>query len=203
MLNTMLIAVGTALLAGCSSGAPTHSEPTPPSNLEFSRLSAEYDSFACTHATPVPDADPKGITIGPVSTSDDGHLIESIMLGLDITHSYVGDIEIRLLYDEDRDGKFDATTTLELYRARANEWTTEDPWAYPVVLDGLYYFKDDVPHDASIVGTTFVPFDGRKKGGDFYLAVVDTSAGNIGTLRSWTVYTKRSDLAGSRLPDGQ
>jgi subtilisin-like proprotein convertase family protein len=57
------------------------------------------------------------------------------------------------------------------------------------VLDGLFLFKNDILDDTATVDSTLSRFIGMKKGGEFYLAVADSGAGNTGTLRSWTVYT--------------
>jgi hypothetical protein len=191
MRSTMIGAGALLVLTGCQNLL------APASDSAQARVAAAhgdvpYEGFRLSRLTPIPDENPNGVLTGPISIPGDGRAIEHVVLEIEISHSYAGDLTAWLMYDADNDGAYDAETPIELYLARPGSCASPPMWGHPVVLDDRYFFQHEeeaAALDGWDVGT-FTSFRGLNRGGSFYLRIVDAGDGGDGVVRSWAVHVK-------------
>jgi len=190
MRGRMMVTGCLIVLAGCRDIAT----PTPESvraPVEPTPRGSEYRFSRCSCPTAIPDDDPAGVLIGPLSIPDDGRAIHDVVLEVEIFHPYGGDLSAWLFYDADNDGTYDAETPVEFYLARPGPGSPP-MWSHPVDLEGVYLFRHE-KEAAALDGWdagTFMTFRGLDRGGSFYLRVVDRGDGGVGTVQSWGVHIK-------------
>jgi len=135
----------------------------------------------------IPDADPEGITFGPIQVADDGRELRDVGLRVTISHPCTGDLSAWLCYDVDNDGIHDVCSPIEFHLVRLGGYEAPELNAIPMRLEGDYYFKGEV----------LSGLDGLRKGGSFYLTVADTLGECVGDLQGWAVDLPASVLAAS------
>jgi hypothetical protein len=166
-------------------------------------LRSDCDAFTFSQAVTIPDGVRAGVLIGPLAVEGEGSL-EGLVVRIEIRHPATGDVDLRLCYDEDKDGIPDATAPLEFYLARKNACTAAEPFASPAELSGDYYFHDGGP---GVSEPIFSAFRGLERGGRFYLAAVDSMAQESGSISNWSVYLNRPgtesvNIGGAAFPVG-
>ena len=117
MRGRMMVTGCLMVLAGCRDIAT----PTPESvraPVESTPRGSEYLFSRYSRPTAIPDESPVGVLIGPLSIRDDGRAIQDVVLEVEISHPYGGDLTAWLFYDADNDGTYDAETPVEFYLAR-------------------------------------------------------------------------------------
>lgn len=186
MFRTRMMAVSLAvLLQGCAGD--------PPAGIGRSYTAAEGGPGAAggwsvwTEARVIPDADRRGIRIGPVATNDEGTDLSRLVLCLDIRHPAMGDLDVRLGYDADDDGNPEVSIPVEFFRSRTDPYARE-LHACPASLDGAYFFRDSADEDEQV----FAAFRLLPRGHAFYLMVADTLAEDTGMVRGWAIRTERT-----------
>ena len=70
-----------------------------------------YDAYTGGTGGAVPDADPVGVTFGPLATSGTATM-EDVILKVDMSATWIGDVRLWLLYDTDCDGYAEVTGEL-------------------------------------------------------------------------------------------
>jgi hypothetical protein len=148
---------------------------------------AVYEGTCCRHTADVPDDDPKGTTLGPLSISGIGGVIADVVLSLEISHPQTADLRAKLHYDADNDGVYDASSPVEIYLARPDPCDGEELWACPIRLNGTYFFRDE-SWESFGEKASFKVFEGLSSSGSFYLTLVDNLAGDMGSVKSWGVF---------------
>ena len=216
MRNSMWIAVVAVALMGCLGTAPAQDKTNELLNAQFSSLSTEYDRCVQAAEAAIPAGDPAGVTVGPLTLPAGGNL-RDLMVGLEIEHRFAGDLSVRLDYDSDNDGAYDAGTLVEFHWVRPASNADRESWSCPVELDGVYYFEDEEGEmSGNRMGTrncetvpdadaTFSVFDGMPSGGSFYLTIVDEGEGSDGKVSGWAVYVetlKDSEVKDQSATDG-
>lgn len=207
MCHTLLSIVAGVALAGAAVD-----DGTPRALVGRGGISSEpclavgYDHYSWVRATAIPDGDAEGVLIGPLIIPRDGTVLDGVILKIGMVHARTPDLAIRLCYDADGDGLPEASVALESYLARSQACVSMERYSCPAAMDGAYFFRDgfygrrdQTPaaqgalHDPIDDGAdvSFTVFDGLAKGGRFFLAAVDSLAGDTGTVREWTVYTRR------------
>jgi hypothetical protein len=172
MGNMNLIAVGAALVLGCSSGESVdtgHRIQTAPA--------------ACDVSVVIPDDTPEGIRLGPVAALDGAKELGNIGLYLEITHPNAADVGVWLCYDENNDGVEEARAEVAFYRAKREGWAEREPSACPQGLSGRYYFGGDGSETSP-----FAVFRGLNAGGSFFLSVVDSLPAEMGIVHAWSIH---------------
>ena len=187
MLRLEAGAIGLALLLACGDGAERPAIERAFGPTEAGQLSS-YHPYVWTGTREIPDDDRRGVLIGPVSTSDDGADLGSVLLRLVIRHPAPGDLDIRLAYDGDGDGRPETLAPVEFFRARSGI-RAKEVHACPRSLEGTYFFGDGPDGEEAV----FSPFNTLRRGHAFYLAVADTLAGDTGTVLGWAVYLERTE----------
>lgn len=185
MTTTILIAAGSVLMTGCMITQGPKLGGAVPDTVNRCH-GVVYEGYGYRTETAIPDGDSSGASIGPIHIANDGRPIGPLMVAVDISHDYVGDIEITLLYDEDGDGRADAHALLEVFMARLNACDDQALHAYPVVLDGRYFFRDGF--GAQTTAPALDAFAGLTRGGSFHLVVIDHAPGSTGIVHGWTVF---------------
>jgi hypothetical protein len=198
MKMILLIAISVGLQLACSTAVADSADAGGRIETELECPGATYRGYAYTHATAIPDNRIQGITIGPVEIARARRTIHDLILRIEISHAYAGDLNLSLDYDSDGDGDIDASTPIEIHLARPTTWLREELYGCPIELRGVYYFKDDGWRDSG-EDASLVVFRGLSTGGRFYLSLVDDAEGNTGSVASWAVYIAES---GDRGPIG-
>jgi len=159
----------------------------------------------------VPDNDPAGVTFGPIVLPDDQLFISHVVLALDCSHTWLGDLVVRLLYDENSDGVIDTSSTVIW---RPGYLDGGGGCGSNLVTGAIYSFEDTTANslpeiacndNADIPGGCYRPtgfgstpmavFEGRKKGGRWWLFVSDNGPKDFFTLTSWSVYMLNAPVA--------
>lgn len=194
-----------SLLIGCKAGGISSSNQLQDQAARNDAL-GNYERYCFDASTVIPDGDPAGAVIGPLRTSGGGTLVGEIVLEISVSHSYTGDVVVELCYDADNDGQVDVKVPVDLFRSRLDPSTTGERLAYPMELEGSYYFRDDNPIEAEewtratkgepagselAPSRTFSALRAFRSGGSFYLAMADTSAQNTGSVSSWSVLLRK------------
>jgi hypothetical protein len=181
-MTAMSLAV---LLQGCANDPPTRI------GRDFTAADAGPGAASgwCvwTEARKIPDGDRRGILIGPIVPNDDGTDLSRVVLRLDIRHPATGDLDVRLAYDADEDGRPEFSVPIEFFRSRSDPMGRE-LHACPQPLDGTYYFRDSADEQ----GQVFAAFQSLLSGHAFYLAVADTLAEDTGRVLCWAIRTEET-----------
>ncbi len=150
------------------------------------------------------DATGGPLVFGPIATG--GGTITNVVLSLNITQTWVGDLNAHLYYDADGDGTYDAGPVLALARPNLDGYAWDGCCGCSGDISGIYTFGDD---GAAPLGDPDCPsaidpgcymaapespmgfaatFSGLAGGGDFYLEMGDGAGGDITYLHGWGVY---------------
>jgi hypothetical protein len=161
-----------------------------------------YDAYTGGTGGAVPDADPVGVTFGPLATSGTATM-EDVILKVDISATWIGDVRLWLLYDPL--GYADPTTFIYgeiLCRHGLDGCPPDGCCGCSGNLDGWYGFDDTAASIEDICPTLFDPgcyssdydssgmgaFDGHASGGDFWLFCADGAGGDATSIGGWEVY---------------
>lgn len=142
---------------------------------------------------------------GPLTTGG-SCVITNVVLGIEITQTWVGDLIIDLYYDEDGDGVYDYGPVSALCRPQLDGCPLEDCCGCSGDLAGLYTFGDDgadplgeydcpgaiptgcyqpaIESPAGFAAT----FGGATAGGDFYVEIGDGAAGDATAFHYFSVW---------------
>lgn len=116
-------------------------------------------SYASGDVVAIPDNDPAGAT-SVIEVADSGS-VRSVLLDLEIDHTYRGDLVIQLAH---------GGVVMTVYDGA----DAETPWADDVVLDGV-----------NVDG-----FLGADLAGEWELRIVDTYGADVGSLLSWGIHVE-------------
>ncbi len=148
----------------------------------------------------VPDGDPYGAVFGLLPT-DAGHVIQDVLLSVDITQTWIGDLRMWLLYDTDCDGYSDFIGQV-LCRDGMVDCTADGCCGCSGNFNGWYTFDDTAPSIEDECLPDFPPgcygpdyksvgldvFNGLASGGCWMLWVADGAGGDVTTVREWTAF---------------
>jgi hypothetical protein len=150
----------------------------------------------------IPDCDPGGLTLS-LATDDDGATIDDVILGVEISHTWVGDLRVWLSYDLECDGTDDVGPVAALCRPALDGCAEDGCCGCSDDLGGLYYFSDDAAGPLGedcpgfLEAGCYAPaidspaplsvFDGQPKGGCFTLFTADGACADTGLISSWEV----------------
>lgn len=222
-MNRILLVLAGAILAGmilapCTVDASLTKESWPrestaaptPSALRGDCTTPEYHYYLFgTDPFAIPDNAP-GIDF-TLPTGGCG-IIEDVVVGFNMTHSWIGDLYVRLGYDMDNDGTDDAESTV-LCRPGVDDCSFDaPPYGCDGDLDGSYTFST---HGFGTLGETtlgtcastfpsgcyrpdpffadFSVFEGLPLGGTYSLFVQDNASGDTGTISWFSVYVLASE----------
>jgi len=188
--------------------------PTPgdPENIIATNCDlAGYKAGVQTFPTPVPipDNNVAGVTVGPIIIADDNSLIDDVVIDLKIAHTWIGDLTVRIGYDENCDGAIDVSSTVICRPGNATcTGTAVGCSSNFLCANGLFF--DDVapaalPTASCLTGTNVAAgcyrptgagtgplsiFEGHRKGGCWYMFVNDQAGADLGTICEWSVHLK-------------
>jgi len=216
-----LVACGALIaLAACAFAEDMKEDPAgPPTDPVIAAECdlTEYKFETQTFGPPalIVDNVPAGTTFGPIVVPSDGMFIEDVVLVLDCSHTWLGDLIVRLDYDENTDGAIDASTTVICRPGRTGacgQAGTGVGCGSNLVTGSIYRFDDTATGtlptancSGNVAGGCYQPtgvgagplsvFEGRTKGGRWWLFVSDNQGGDSGTLTSWTVHLKNTPVS--------
>ena len=174
------------LLAGCAGRGRHAARPGAGSSIDDP--AAGYVRHDWTEVREIPDADRRGILLGPLFIGDHRSQLGAVVLRLEIWHPARVDLDLWLGYDADGNGDPETRVPVEFHRSRSCFWAREVR-ACPRTVEGTYIFCD-----AGNVDGLFEPFRSLPSGGAFYLSVADTLVKDTGCVQGWSVYLKDSSL---------
>jgi len=198
MRSALVLAIGLLLLAGpaLAEKVSGYDNPGTPYQPQGDCPTTDYKSYTGSGG-PIPDSG--SITFGPIVIPDDGSSFSDVVLEVGLTHTWVGDLIIDLVYDgncDPADG-FDATANL----ACRPDSPACDALGCSSNYAGVYRFSDDggarirdVCGGGDPLPGCYAPetpmsaFDMLPKGGCFYLSVSDNAGfdtGNVGAIIVW------------------
>jgi len=179
-----------------------------------------YKGETQTVGVAIPDNNAAGITVGPIIVPADGSLIDDVVIDFNGSHTWVGDLIVAVGYDETCDGTVDAQAIL-MCRPRGTGTTTPAPCGTGTgfgcsgdfVTANTYLWDDTAAVGvAEGVCPTVIPggcyrpnidggsplsvFRNLRKGGCWYMAVVDNAGGDLGVINTWSVHIKNQGLIG-------
>ncbi len=163
-------------------------------------VTAGYDYYHWDTSTAIPDDNPVGVLIGPLATTP-GSAILDVILYVNMSHTFIGDLIIGLQYDADCDG-IPETLGGVLCRQGLDGCPTGGCCGCGGDLLGWYGFDDTVESIEDACQGPFAPgcygpdydsagldvFDGLTTGGCFWLYVVDGAEFDTGVILEWEVY---------------
>ena len=170
-----------------------------------------YDCYMDETDTAIPDNYPAGVLLGPINTMP-GDTIEDVLLYIDIDHTWIGDLIIRLYYSRDCTRSYDVEGGV-LCRHGYDGCLPDGCCGCEGHLVDWYGFDDDAPSIEDECVSVFVPgcygpdddsiglgvFDGIATGGCFWLHVSDGAGGDVGAVHAWRVCV----LGGSVAPTSE
>jgi hypothetical protein len=181
-----------------------------------------YKSVEIVYPVPqaIPDDNPAGFTLGPISLAADGSLIQDVVLSVNMAHTWVGDIVMDLTYDEDCTAGTPNVTTRVLCRPRGTATGPPAPCGATatagcsgnLVATNLYQWTDGIAtpmtegacpatipsgcfHNSTVGGGLMSVFNGLRKGGCWTLFASDNAALDQGSISRWQVSVLNSPTA--------
>ena len=149
----------------------------------------EYKGIKQDVNVDIPDNDPAGILIGPIVFPPDSLTILDIIVDLQISHTWGGDLIVELRHIHG------TVTKAALLMNRQGGNTDLDP-------SDKYYFAQDptlkpiggqgspAPHGcySAALGFTLDEFKGQPKDGEWFLFVSDNAGLDFGTVFNWSLH---------------
>jgi hypothetical protein len=173
-------------------------------------------------ARAIPDNNPLGTTVGPITIAADGSLINDVVLSVNMAHTWVGDLVMDLTYDQDCAAATPNVTVRVLCRARGLDASSPPPCgtgtgfgcSSNMIAANLYQWTDGIAtpmtegvcpgsavnlpsscfHNSSL-GGLMSSFNGLPKGGCWTLTVSDNAAADTGSISRWQVSVLNSPTA--------
>ncbi len=159
-----------------------------------------YDAYTGGTGGVVPDADTLGITFGPLATSGTATM-EDVILKVNMSATWIGDVRLWLLYDSDCDG-FAEITGEVLCRHTYDGCPEDGCCGCSGDLNGWYGFDETAASIEDLCPSVFAPgcygpdYDssglhpiyGWPSGGCFWLFCADAAAGDVTQIFEWEVY---------------
>lgn len=199
---------------------PSPSSPEGGASIQSNCDLRDYTSASQTRVPPdtIPDGVPSGVTVGPIVLSSNGDVIGDVVIELQMTHTYIGDLRILVSYDEGADGTMNASSVLMCQPGRntcpstgpdcdanqvctygcsdnlicSNEYLIDDTGQTGL---GLSQWDTCTDTPAGIVpGGCYKPvtplsvFEGLNRGGRWFLTVEDHEPADNGVICGWAVH---------------
>lgn len=159
--------------------------------------------------SPIPDV--SDLFLGPLTFPPEAGTILDVVVGFNLTHTWVGDLIIDIGYDATCDGTVDAASTI-LCRPRGTAATTGAPCGTGTgfgasgdfVQANNYRWTDATAslisegvnptpiasgcyRPSTVGGSPLSTFNGLPKGGCWYAIVGDYAGGDVGTVYRWEI----------------
>ena len=189
-------------------GSPGTPGPQRGPNCDLLGYKSEVQNFVPPSA--IPDNSAAGATYGPITVPNDGTKFLDVVVGLNVTHTWLGDLKAIVIYDENCDGTAtpNVADTLLCRAGSTNCSTTAVGCSSNLVAANTYNFSNEATvvlnpttctSSVNLAGGCFQPsgaidrkltnFNGHNKGGCFYLFLSDNASLDTGTISSWQVHT--------------
>ena len=210
----LLLAAGMLCLAGTALAQKTASDVAGPNsgpNCDLSNYKSSYQNFT----PPLVIADNTTITTPQMPMAFDGSIFDDVILDMQLTHTWVGDLIVTLNYYQDCASAAPTASTRVLCRQRGTSASSPAPCGTDtgfgcsgdLSCNNVYYFSDDALAPLAegtcatdlpagcyrpASGNSMAVFRGLAKGGCFTLSISDNAGGDTGTLCSWSIHTRNT-----------
>ena len=162
-------------------------------------VALEFGCYESNTGADIPDNSPAGVLLGPISTPP-GEIIQGVELHIDMEHTWIGDLIIKLYYSVDGSRNYDADGCV-LCRHGYDACLPDGCCGCGGQLAGWYSFEDSAPSIESDCVDLFPPgvygpdddsiglgfFAGLPTGGSFWLHASDGAGGDVGAVHAWKV----------------
>ena len=159
-----------------------------------------YDAYTGGTGGVIPDDDVNGLTFGPLPSSGTA-TISDVILYVNMSATWIGDVRLSLLYDTDCDGYAEYEGSV-LCRHSLAGCPPEDCCGCSGNLSGWYGFDDTAASIEDFCPSVFDPgcygpdydstgldvFDGLPSGGCWWLWCADGAGGDVTQIFEWEVY---------------
>lgn len=219
--RTSLLVACVALLLGSTAALAqtkdedTVNEPNIGPNCDVTDYKTERIIYPAPIA--IPDNVPAGITLGPIFMPPDGDIVNDVILEMNWTHTWVGDLVVDLTYDPDCTGPAAGISARVLCRPRGTSAAARTPCGTStttfgcsgdLVAGNVYMFSDDAANPLGVGatcpaaiaggcykqsdqgGTPFSIWRGLPKGGCWYITVSDNAGADTGAINGWAIYVR-------------
>jgi len=183
-------------------------------NCDLSNYKSSYQVL--TPPLAIPDNVPAGVIVGYIDQPADGTIFDDVILDVQLSHTWVGDLIMTLAYFQDCASANPTATTNVLCRQRGTNAGSPPPCgpltgsfgcSGDLSCNNTYYFSDDALGPmaegtcATLIpggcykpasGNSMAVFRGLAKGGCFRLSVSDNAAADVGTVCSWSIHTRNT-----------
>ncbi|MCA9755199.1 MAG: hypothetical protein KDA27_05305 [Candidatus Eisenbacteria bacterium] len=198
---------------GKETAEPT-SVPTPESYRGSPCSATGYEVYGSgLISQSIPDGNPGGVLIGPFATNPNCRPIGDVIVSIQMEHTWIGDLRIDILYDEDNNGSYETFAPL-LCRPGVDDCSeSTGVFGCDGDLAGVYGFSDTATETLGeiLFGTCFethpsgcylpepifanslADLEGFAMGGSFYLYAIDYVGGDLGTIEEVTVFVQPDD----------
>lgn len=170
----------------------------------------QYKEFKFTQVTTIPDNNAAGVTIGPFPVPGDGTIIGDLVVDLGITHTWVGDLIVRLTHT----APGGATTTVDLLQRPGVPASAAGCSGNLIGNDtNKYYFGTG---NLAVLGESSCPatiplqcyavapenpngllaFRGLSKEGEWSLFISDNAAADLGTFYNFSLHFRNEIVTG-------
>jgi len=178
-----------------------------------------------TFSPPTTVPDNTGVTFGPIVLPADAMFISHVVLDLDCSHTWIGDLIVRLEYDENSDDVIDVTSTVICRPGRTvscGAGGSGSGCSSNFATGAVYRFDDTAVGSLPEIGcsnATDIPggcyrptglgadalsvFEGRSKGGRWWLFVSDNATGDVFTMTRWAVHILNTPVGVAQASWGQ
>jgi hypothetical protein len=203
---TMLF-IGATAMSALAEKIPNDTPPNPTDNPGQCPTDG-YKSITGTTNLGIPDGDPTGVVTPPLTLPDDGSTILDVVVDLGITHTWIGDLNVKLNYDHDCAPGTPAFGPVALMCRQQLAGCPVDMCcgcSGDLLAGGRYVFgtngaTKEIAADAQGCPTTipfgcyrpavesqftFSVFSGLRKGGCWTLSLQDGAGADVGGLSNW------------------
>jgi len=161
--------------------------------------------------TDIPDNDSNGVTIGPIEIPANGTSVADVIVSLSIAHTWVGDLIVAILYDQDANGSSDVASRIICRPGRqgaCDDFGSGDGCSADLSSANVYTIQDFASQAMEFCnppGSVFPTgcyrpsglgagalfyFQGFRAGGRWWLNVSDHRAGDTGSISGWSLYVR-------------
>jgi subtilisin-like proprotein convertase family protein len=213
----LLLAAGMLCLAGNALAQKQqggNTQPTSGPNCDLTGYKSSYQVFPTP--IPIPDNSAAGIVVGSIDQPADGTLFDDVILDVQMSHTWLGDLILTLAYFQDCASASPVASVRVLCRQRGTNANAPVPCGSDasgfgcngdLSCNNVYYFSDDAlaPMGEGVcaaaiaagcykpaTGNSMAVFRGLAKGGCFRLSVSDNAAADVGTVCSWSIHTRNT-----------
>ena len=210
---TMLF-VGATAMSALAEKIPNETPGDPSDNPGNCVLEGYKQILVTENPLTIPDGDPNGVNSSVANLPDDGSTITDVSVSLNMSHTWIGDLNLQLLYDHDCTAgtpPFGPVSLMcrqqlagcpvdgccgcsgDLLNGASYQFSTNAAATKEIAADAAQCTASIAPgcyRSAVESQFTFSIFSGLRKGGCWYLHAQDGAGADTGSIQTWRLYLK-------------